>query len=329
MAPAAEASSSNSSHRVRKRKRGGQDAKDDKVEQAAYAQVNLEKLMKKLAEPEKSRVRRVSKDSQGAMMSGLGTRRSLSGAISPRTASSQGKADMHKKDKKSNTRKTLGHTERAMEPYILDNSAPTQRKERRRTQERLGQFATDQSKSARDRHVRSAAQLATPSVNTADSTKSSSAMTLHQEHASKQSKGILSRHISPVETVDASPAMTTLQCNMRKKLSGARFRWINEQLVGTQPVRWHVILTVSNALPSPYGSIQPLATAHTNLCKKTHQCSARYGMPLLLVFYASNVSVTSSTIPAFAPKHLHGPLNQFSYSSVHSWLLPSVRSLLI
>ncbi|CAD6586241.1 MAG: 25S rRNA (adenine645-N1)-methyltransferase [Cyphobasidiales sp. Tagirdzhanova-0007] len=254
MAPAAEASSSNSSHRVRKRKRGGQDAKDDKVEQAAYAQVNLEKLMKKLAEPEKSRVRRVSKDSQGAMMSGLGTRRSLSGAISPRTASSQGKADMHKKDKKSNTRKTLGHTERAMEPYILDNSAPTQRKERRRTQERLGQFATDQSKSARDRHVRSAAQLATPSVNTADSTKSSSAMTLHQEHASKQSKGILSRHISPVETVDASPAMTTLQCNMRKKLSGARFRWINEQLYTTSGDRAHELMQEDPSMFSEYHS---------------------------------------------------------------------------
>lgn len=199
----------------RKRKRASQDGKEEQVKEA---EVNLEKLMEKLrqaergsganatsSKPKESGPGSAWKKQIAAKNADAGTTSSPAKAVPAISSKKQGKQPEECEQKSASN----GHDAatkaskkaskaKSSEPYIPDEAALAKREARKFKRQR--------------RDEASATQEADP-----------------------KSEPEPVEELMEVESAEtpaaSSTAMTDLQKSMQKKLGGARFRWINEQLV--------------------------------------------------------------------------------------------------
>ena len=203
LAPAGEASTSASVHR--KRKRAGKDAEGIKgTAELSNGQVNLEKLMKKLEVPERSRIRKRESKSKSKSMKQAKNHENENLAVNtthkmettPKIRDdAQVRASDTNAEKKALKR---NHEKPANANYLSQEDASKDREIRQKKPELRLPRRTDLLEASKS------------------NTSSLKAATLAN---------------MPAQKTEPPSSMTSLQRSMQKKLGGARFRWINEQLV--------------------------------------------------------------------------------------------------
>lgn len=225
----------------RKRKRGQQDGTggSSKDEAVREAEVNLEKLMAKLRDAEKGSGANAASSKPTSDGAGAAWKKQIAANAAnrpshPASASEKSIASNRKHGKQPEKKPVVDTSTngpppakpaakkpaktKSSEPYVPDDAALAKREARKLKQQRKEETSNAKADA-----------------------------TMQVEEAVEPESEVESNR---AEKVGSTSAMTDLQKSMQKKLGGARFRWINEQLVRLQPSgsKWQAEKAAPNSI---------------------------------------------------------------------------------